>query len=194
MRRRAALIQPLLLASLLAETALSKELMRSRCSACEAVATELQEWFYPTEDTSLQGQDPEYARAKRKEAEDKPPPPPIVWQPLPSGIGALKTVELLEGLCSKVEVYELMGRSTQDTETEVSPDMDKMTWQRADPDNMAHKVNVRIGLVSPSLAPESAACPPPRPQLKSRALRGLRSAWRSRPTATTCWCAPPSPR
>ena len=159
MPSRAALLQPLLLASLLAETALSKELMRSRCSACEAVATELQEWFYPTEDTSLQGQDPEYARAKRKEAEDKPPPPPIVWQPLPSGIGALKTVELLEGLCSKVEVYELMGRSTQDTETEVSPDMDKMTWQRADPDNMAHKVNVRIGLVSPKPGSRASSLP-----------------------------------
>ena len=100
-------------------------------------------------------------------------------------------MELLEGLCSKVEVYELMGRSTQDTETEVSPDMDKMTWQRADPDNMAHKVNVRIGLVSPKPA---SSLPSARPQLKSRALRGLRSAWRSRPTATTCWCAPPSPR
>ena len=159
MPSRGVLLQPLLLASLLAETALSKELMRSRCSACEAVATELQEWFYPTEDTSLQGQDPEYARAKRKEAEDKPPPPPIVWQPLPSGIGALKTVELLEGLCSKVEVYELMGRSTQDTETEVSPDMDKMTWQRADPDNMAHKVNVRIGLVSAKPGSRASSLP-----------------------------------
>ena len=161
---------PLLLASLLADTALSKELMRSRCSACEAVATELQEWFYPTEDTTLQGQDPEYARAKRKEAEDKPPPPPIVWQPLPSGIGALKTVELLEGLCSKVEVYELMGRSTQDTETEVSPDMDKMTWQRADPDNMAHKVNVRIGLVrAPSLLPADPASVPSAAENRGRA-------------------------
>ena len=68
-------------------------------------------------------------------------------------------MELLEGLCSKVEVYELMGRSTQDTETEVSPDMDKMTWQRADPDNMAHKVNVRIGLVSPKPGSRASSLP-----------------------------------
>ena len=32
---------------LLGEGALGKELMRSRCSACEAMAVELQEWFYP---------------------------------------------------------------------------------------------------------------------------------------------------
>ena len=128
--------------------AAGKELMRSRCSACEAMATELQEWFYPETAPKAFTVDPE-APPKRPEEKDEnglspetaPPPPPTAWRELPSGIGALKTIELLEGLCSKVEVYELMGRSTQNTELESR----EMVWQRADPNNMAHKVNPRIG-------------------------------------------------
>ena len=42
----------------------------------------------------------------------------------------------------KVEGYELMGRSTANTELDNVKDM---TWQRADPNNVAYKVNQRIG-------------------------------------------------
>jgi hypothetical protein len=132
----------------LLEAADGKELMRSRCSACEAMAVELQEWFYPDSAPKAFKVDKELParRADEKDEnglspESAPPPPPTSWRELPSGVGELKTIELLDGLCSKVEVYELMGRSTQNTELESS----EMVWQRADPNNMAHKVNPRIG-------------------------------------------------
>ncbi len=133
--------------SCLLEAASGKELMRSRCSACEAMAVELQEWFYP--DSAPKAFKVDKDLPKRPQEKDEnglspesaPPPPPTSWRELPSGIGELKTIELLDGLCSKVEVYELMGRSTQNTELESS----EMVWQRADPHNMAHKVNPRIG-------------------------------------------------
>ena len=132
----------------LLEVASGKELMRSRCSACEAMAVELQEWFYPDSAPKVFKVDKDLParRADEKDEnglspESAPPPPPTSWRELPSGVGELKTIELLDGLCSKVEVYELMGRSTENTELESS----EMVWQRADPNNMAHKVNPRIG-------------------------------------------------
>ena len=54
----------------------------------------------------------------REEAAGPPPPPAQLlegrggWQEIPSGVGALKMVELQEGLCAKVGVYELRGRNT----------------------------------------------------------------------------------
>ena len=41
-----------------------------------------------------------------------------------------------------MEVYELMGRSTANTELD---NVKEMVWQRADPNNVAYKVNPRIG-------------------------------------------------
>ena len=53
----------------------------------------------------------------REEAAGPPPPAQLLegrggWQEIPSGVGALKMVELQEGLCAKVGVYELRGRNT----------------------------------------------------------------------------------
>ena len=59
------------------------------------------------------------------------------------GIGELKTVELLDGICGKVEDYELIGRNTGDTDQD---NVATMVWLRAEPNNVAYRVNPRIGL------------------------------------------------
>jgi hypothetical protein len=121
------------------------------------VATELEEWLVPPPRKRLY--DIEYEESnefrdkkkdvhmKKSELAEKFGEAQVFgeerhWKPLPKRVSEFDAIELVEGLCKKMEEYELLGRDTLATDVESV----KMIWIKADPDNMAHKVNPRVGI------------------------------------------------
>lgn len=103
----------------------AKELMRSRCSACKGIAFELEQWLIPPAPKRLYDiefeESDEFREAKKDDQRDKSQRAEVegedkvyggayerAWQQLPNRLSEFDTIELMDGLCKKMEEYELM--------------------------------------------------------------------------------------